>query len=77
MVQIDFAVHRAVGSAHGSAHRVHAVLAVGVGVYDRAGELNELQVFWGECPARYVHRSTVLIPAGLAGAAAAPLAPAA
>src|SRR6478672_6241221 len=55
VVEVDAAVQPAVGAADGRAHRVDPVFAVCVGVDDLAGELDQLDVFWGEFPARDVH----------------------
>jgi hypothetical protein len=63
VVEVDPAVHRAVDSAHGGAHRMDAVFAVGVGIHDRAGELDQLHVFRGELPVRHVHGSPGYRPA--------------
>jgi hypothetical protein len=40
VIEIDAAVHLAVGAAHGSTHRMDPVFTVGVGVDDLARELD-------------------------------------
>src|SRR5262249_62417468 len=55
VIEVDAAVHPAVGAADGRAHRVDPVFAVRVGVDDLAGELDQLDVLRGEFTARDVH----------------------
>jgi hypothetical protein len=55
VVEVDAAIHLAVGSSDGGAHRVNAIDAIGVRLHDLPGEADEFHVIRRQVPAWNVH----------------------